>query len=307
MQNESIINDASVLGDKRLTLKDVKGIIKLGLVQGNLIPTFAAAWLAIVMTQQSFIGSIPEVVSMLIGSTLIMSGSCALNNFYDQDIDALMPSKMNRPSVTGKISSSQLLKLSIALILAGEIILFMINMTTGVIGMLGVFGYVVLYSVWSKRHLVSNTIIGSFPGAVPPLIGWACIDPALSKLAWMLFIIMFAWQPAHFYALAIKRKEEYRLASIPMLPTVSGFNRTRLGMLLWILVLLPTPFFMGELGNMFIVIASLLNVGWLLLGLTGFKSDIKQEKWAMQMFIYSLNYLMIFFVMIVVVTLIQMI
>ncbi|UTH14549.1 heme o synthase [Macrococcus equipercicus] len=306
MQNETIIRDITV-ADEKLTIKDVKAIIKLGLVQGNLIPTFAAAWLAIVMTGQSFLGSMPEVITMLLGSTLIMGGSCALNNFYDQDIDALMPSKMNRPSVTGKISSASILKLAVLLIVTGEIMLFMINTTTGVIGFLGVFGYVVLYSVWSKRHLVSNTIVGSFPGAVPPLIGWACIDPSLSKTAWMLFIIMFAWQPAHFYALAIKRQEEYRLAGIPMLPAVKGFSRTRLGMLLWVLALIPAPLFMGELGTVFVVLASLLNLGWLGLVLSGFRKGLNEEKWAMKMFIYSLNYLMLFFVMIVVVTLVQMI
>ncbi|TDM07372.1 heme o synthase [Macrococcus lamae] len=306
MQNESIIRNVRV-ADEKLTIKDIKAIIKLGLVQGNLIPTFAAAWLAIIMTNQSFLNSVPELITMILGSILIMGGSCALNNFYDQDIDALMPSKMNRPSVTGKIEGTSILKLAMLLIISGEIMLFMINITTGIIGFLGIFGYVVLYSVWSKRHLVSNTVIGSFPGAVPPLIGWACIDPKLSNIAWMLFIIMFAWQPAHFYALAIKRKEEYRLAGIPMLPTVKGFNRTRLGMLFWIVVLLPTPFLMTELGTVFIVLASLLNIGWLALALTGFSKGLNEEKWAMKMFIYSLNYLMLFFVMIVLVTLVQMI
>ncbi|GGA97759.1 protoheme IX farnesyltransferase [Macrococcus hajekii] len=304
MLNENIIIP---IDDSRLTVKDIKAVVKMGLVQGNLIPTFAGAWLAVILTEQSFLGSLPEVITMLIGSVLIMGGSCALNNFYDQDIDALMPSKMNRPSVTGKINSRQLLILSLVLMVLGEALLFSINMTTGLIGFLGIFGYVILYSVWSKRHLVSNTIIGSFPGAVPPLIGWACIDPHLSTTAWMLFIIMFAWQPAHFYALAIKRKDEYGLANIPMLPTVKGFSRTRLGMLFWVLILLPTPFLMPELGTVFISLATLLNVCWLLLALSGFRSGVKEAKWAMQMFIYSLNYLMIFFVMIVVVTLIQMI
>lgn len=307
MQNEQIINSYHVTGDDKLTIKDIKAVIKLGLVQGNLIPTFAAFWVAIVLTGQPFLSSIPMLITVMLGSALIMAGSCTLNNYYDQEIDAIMPSKQNRPSVTGKISESSLLTLGIILILVGEVLLFLINTTTGIIGMLGVFGYVILYSVWSKRHLVSNTIIGSFPGAIPPLIGWASIDPALSKVAWMLFIVMFAWQPAHFYALAIKRKDEYSLAHIPMLPSVKGFKRTRLGMLLWVLALIPTPFFMAELGTVFVILASLLNIGWLALAISGYRNNVKEEKWAMQMFIYSLNYLMLFFVMIVVVTLIQMI
>ncbi len=304
MQNEHILKGVKSV-ERRLTFKDVKAIVKLGLVQGNLIPAFAGAFIAIMLSGRSFLSSIPELLTMLFGTTLIMAGSCALNNFYDQDIDSIMPSKQDRPSVTGKISTASILQLSLVLMVVGEMLLFMINIETGIIGFLGIFGYVVLYSVWSKRHLVSNTIIGSFPGAIPPLVGYAAIEPSLSSTAWMLFVIMFIWQPAHFYALAIKRSEEYALAGIPMLPSVKGFKRTRLSMLFWVMLLLPTPFFMQELGTVFMVLASVLNLGWLLLAISGFRSNVKENKWAMTMFVYSLNYLMIFFVMIVVVTLIQ--
>lgn len=304
MQNEHILKGVKSV-ERRLTFKDVKAIVKLGLVQGNLIPAFAGAFIAIMLSGRSFLSSIPELLTMLFGTTLIMAGSCALNNFYDQDIDSIMPSKQDRPSVTGKISTASILQLSLVLMIVGEMLLFTINIETGIIGFLGIFGYVVLYSVWSKRHLVSNTIIGSFPGAIPPLVGYAAIEPSLSSTAWMLFVIMFIWQPAHFYALAIKRSEEYALAGIPMLPSVKGFKRTRLSMLFWVMLLLPTPFFMQELGTVFMVLASVLNLGWLLLAISGFRSNVKENKWAMTMFVYSLNYLMIFFVMIVVVTLIQ--
>lgn len=304
MQNEHILKGVKSI-ERRLTFKDVKAIVKLGLVQGNLIPAFAGAFIAIMLSGRSFLSSIPELLTMLFGTTLIMAGSCALNNFYDQDIDSIMPSKQNRPSVTGKVSTASILQLSLVLMIIGEMLLFTINIETGIIGFLGIFGYVVLYSVWSKRHLVSNTIIGSFPGAIPPLVGYAAIEPSLSSTAWMLFVIMFIWQPAHFYALAIKRSEEYALAGIPMLPSVKGFKRTRLSMLFWVMLLLPTPFFMQELGTVFMVLASVLNLGWLLLAISGFRSNVKENKWAMTMFVYSLNYLMIFFVMIVVVTLIQ--
>ncbi|MBQ5152884.1 heme o synthase [Macrococcoides caseolyticum] len=304
MQNEHILKGVKSV-ERRLTFKDVKAIVKLGLVQGNLIPAFAGAFTAIMLSGRSFLSSIPELLTMLFGTTLIMAGSCALNNFYDQDIDSIMPSKQDRPSVTGKVSTASILQLSLVLMIVGEMLLFMINIETGIIGFLGIFGYVVLYSVWSKRHLVSNTIIGSFPGAIPPLVGYAAIEPSLSSTAWMLFVIMFIWQPAHFYALAIKRSEEYALAGIPMLPSVKGFKRTRLSMLFWVMLLLPTPFFMQELGTVFMVLASVLNLGWLLLAISGFRSNVKENKWAMTMFVYSLNYLMIFFVMIVVVTLIQ--
>jgi protoheme IX farnesyltransferase len=106
---------------------------------------------------------------------------------------------------------------------------------------------------------------------------------------------MFAWQPPHFYALAMKRTEEYRAAGIPMLPVIKGFAHTKRSMLLWILVLFPLPFLLMELGTWFLVLATALNIGWLVLALKGFKA-VDDLKWAKGMFIYSLNYMTIIFV-----------
>ncbi|MBI5974489.1 heme o synthase [Staphylococcus canis] len=291
----------------RLTYREFKEIIKLGLVQGNLIPAFAGAWLAVVMTQHAFLSSILQIIITLIGSALIMGGACAVNNYYDQDIDKIMPSKQNRPTVNDRISGRHLVVLSFGMIILGEVLLFMINIPAGVIGLAGVVGYISLYSIWSKRHTTWNTVVGSFPGAVPPLIGWVAIDGHLSVMAWALFLVVFCWQPVHFYALAIKRKEEYAMASIPMLPSVKGFKRTRIGMFIWLVALLPLPFLMQDLGITFMVLATLLNIGWIILGFTSFKASTKEVKWATLMFVYSLNYLVLFFALVVVVSLIKMI
>ena len=290
----------------RVTFKELQQIIKMGLVQGNLIPAFAGSWLAIVLANHSFLSSIPQILMMLVGSTLIMGGACALNNYYDQDIDSIMPSKQQRPSVNGKISNRNLLLLSFGMMLVGEALLFALNIPSGVIGLLGIVGYVSFYSIWSKRHTVWNTVIGSFPGAVPPLIGWTAIESNISIIAVALFLVIFCWQPVHFYALAIKRKDEYSLANIPMLPSVKGFKRTRVSMFIWLILLLPLPLLLSDLGTTFIILATLLNLGWLYLGLTSFKKDSDQTKWATKMFVYSLNYLVVFFVLVVVVSLIKM-
>ena len=290
----------------RVTFKELQQIIKMGLVQGNLIPAFAGSWLAIVLANHSFLSSIPQILMMLVGSTLIMGGACALNNYYDQDIDSIMPSKQQRPSVNGKISNRNLLLLSFGMMLVGEALLFALNIPSGVIGLLGIVGYVSFYSIWSKRHTVWNTVIGSFPGAVPPIIGWTAIESNISIIAVALFLVIFCLQPVHFYALAIKRKDEYSLANIPMLPSVKGFKRTRVSMFIWLILLLPLPLLLSDLGTTFIVLATLLNLGWLYLGLTSFKKDSDQTKWATKMFIYSLNYLVVFFVLVVVVSLIKM-
>ncbi|RIO78565.1 heme o synthase, partial [Staphylococcus gallinarum] len=269
----------------RVTFKELQQIIKMGLVQGNLVPAFAGSWLAIVMANHSFLSSIPQILMMIVGSTLIMGGACAVNNYYDQDIDSIMPSKQQRPTVNDRISNRNLLILSFGMMLIGEALLFALNIPSGVIGLLGIVGYVSFYSIWSKRHTVWNTVIGSFPGAVPPLIGWTAIEGNISVAAIALFLVVFCWQPIHFYALAIKRKDEYSLANIPMLPSVKGFKRTRVSMFIWLVLLLPLPFLLSNLGVTFIVLASLLNLGWLYMGLTSFKKGTDQTKWATKMFI----------------------
>ena len=291
----------------RVSFKELQQIIKMGLVQGNLIPAFAGAWLAVVMSNHSFLSSIPQILLMLIGSTLIMGGACALNNYYDQDIDRIMPSKQNRPTVNDRISDKNLLILSFGMMLLGEACLFLLNVPSGVLGLIGIVGYVSYYSIWSKRHTTWNTVVGSCPGAVPPLIGWVAIDGNISLIAIALFLVVFCWQPIHFYALAIKRSDEYSLANIPMLPSVKGFKRTRISMFIWLVFLLPLPFLLSSLGTTFVVLATLLNLGWLYVGLTSFKKATDQTKWATKMFIYSLNYLVVFFVLVVVISLIKMI
>ena len=170
----------------RVNFKELQQIIKMELVQGNLIPAFAGAWLAVVMTNHSFLSSIPQILLMLLGSTLIMGGACALNNYYDQDIDRIMPSKQNRPTVNNRITDQNLLLLSFGMMLVGEICLFLLNIPSGVLGLMGIVGYVSYYSIWSKRHTTWNTVIGSFPGAVPPLIGWVAIEGQISLTAIVL-------------------------------------------------------------------------------------------------------------------------
>jgi len=208
-----------------------------------------------------------------------------------------------RPTVTGKVMPWKVLSLGIFLIAIGTLSLAMTTWTATIIGLIGVFSYVVLYTMWSKRQLVSNTLIGSISGAVPPLIGWAAVDGNLDIMAWFLFILMFVWQPPHFYALAMRRVEEYRAAGIPMLPVVKGFSTTKKHIVLWVAALLPIPFFLTSLGIPFLILATVLNIGWLVLGIYGYK--IKDDiKWAKLMFVYSLQYLTIIFTAMVIVTLI---
>ncbi|MGG1690217.1 protoheme IX farnesyltransferase [Bacillus ginsengihumi] len=283
-------------------VKDFFALIKMGIVNSNLITAFTGMWLALEFNHQHFLQSLDTIFLTLIGTALIVAGSCSLNNYYDRDIDQIMKSKNFRPTVTGRISGAKVLTIGISFVVIGTVLLFMTSVTAGIIGAFGVFSYVVLYTMWTKRNYVSNTVVGSFAGAVPPLIGWAAVDPNLGIIPWMLFLLMFIWQPPHFYAIAMKKCEEYREANIPMLPVIRGFQVTKWHMLIWVICLLPIPFFLKAIGIPFVMLATIFNIGWLVLSIAGFK--MKDDlKWAKYMFIYSLNYLTILFVAMVILTL----
>ncbi|KPB03352.1 heme o synthase [Bacillus sp. CHD6a] len=282
--------------------KDFLALIKIGIVNSNFITTFTGLWLAIYFTQTNgFIANLDIVLLTMIGSSLVVAGSCSLNNYIDRDIDHLMSRTKNRPTVTGRMNPKGALYLGLFLTVVGTIILGFTTITAAVIGLIGAFTYVVLYTMWSKRKNTLNTVIGSVSGAVPPLIGWAAVDPGLSMIAWILFFIMFVWQIPHFLAIAIRRCEEYRNAGIPMLPVVHGFDITRRQMLVWVTCLLPLPFWLFDLGIGLIVLATLLNIGWLALSIAGFRMK-DGMRWATLMFVYSLNYLTILFVSMIIVT-----
>ncbi|MGD7048160.1 protoheme IX farnesyltransferase [Rossellomorea marisflavi] len=300
MSNSRTMTDA--MGEAASSAwKDFLSLIKIGIVNSNLITTFTGMWLAFYFSGAHFLQSLDVIFLTLVGSSFIIAGSCAVNNVYDRDIDHVMDRTKGRPTVTGKIHSGKALAIGLFMILLGTIMLFMTTITAGVIGLIGVICYVLLYTMWSKRRYVSNTIVGSISGAVPPLIGWAAVDGGLSTTAWVLFLLMFIWQPPHFYALAMKRVEEYRAANIPMLPVVKGFKVTKHHIVWWVAALLPLPFFLLDLGLPFFILATAFNIGWLALGLAGYK--MKDEiKWSRLMFVYSLNYLTILFVAMVIVT-----
>lgn len=282
-------------------LKDVLAVVKIGIVNSNLITTFTGLWLALHFTGKGFLSNLHTVFFALVGSALVIAGSCALNNFIDRDIDHLMERTKSRPTVSGSVEPKRVLWFGVLLVAIGTFSLLMTTVTAAIIGLIGMVTYVFLYTMWSKRSNTLNTVIGSISGAVPPVIGWTAVDDGFHIVPVILFLLMFLWQPPHFLALAMKRCEEYRAAGIPMLPVVHGFAMTKRQIVIWIVALLPLPFYLFSLGVPFLVIATLLNVGWLALGLAGFKMK-DDMKWAKWMFIYSLNYLTILFVTMVIVT-----
>lgn len=289
--------------EKTSLWQDFLATIKIGIVNSNLITAFTGFWLALYFNGESFLGSLDLAFFSMIGTALIIAGACSLNNYIDRDIDHLMERTKGRPTVTGRFNPVTVLLMGAGFTLTGLLMLMITSVTAALIGFVGVVTYVFFYTMWSKRLYTINTVVGSVSGAVPPLIGWAAVDSNLHIVAWVLFLIMFIWQPPHFLALAMRRCEEYRAAGIPMLPVVHGFEITKRQIMIWIACLMPLPFYLHGLGPIFLGLATLLNVGWLLLGVMKYKK-MEDTKWASMMFVYSLNYLTIMFVAMVIATLI---
>lgn len=269
--------------------------VKTGIIKSNLIPMFAGLTLALYTYQFSLLEKLPEILFALIGSILIMAAAGAFNNVYDRDIDSVMERTKNRPTVTGDISTKTVLWLASLMTIFGLLALWMASPLAALMGFLGLFFYVVPYTMWTKRRTIYNTEVGSISGAMPPLIGWAAIHPDITHPAILgLFIIMVIWQMPHFYAIAIRKHDEYKAANVPMLPVVKGAKRTYIQTNIYLVIMIASSFLLWSLSAGLTLVALLLNIIWLVLSLYGYRK-MDSEKWAKAMFIYSLIHMTVLF------------
>ncbi|WP_026690036.1 heme o synthase [Alteribacter aurantiacus] len=299
--SEVVETEEQQVSSQKVTWRSYMAISKTGIVKSNLITMFAGLFLAAYYTQTPLSQQPLTILLAMLGSAMVIAGGCALNNYVDRDIDHKMIRTEERPSVTGELTASQVLWYGLIISGLGTMMLAAVNMTTAVIGLSGLIIYVVFYTMWTKRTTTLNTIVGSFAGAVPPLIGWAAIDPGLHPYAWSLFLILFVWQTPHFLALAMRRCEEYRAAGIPMLPVVAGFSVTKRQILIYTVALIPVSLTLFNFGVVYTTVAIVLGAGWLVLGFAGYKKYDDDIKWATHMFLYSLVYLMVLFAVMVIV------
>ena len=286
----------------RTFMADLKSLFKGIVLVSNVLPVLTGFWLALYFTDTTLKANWDLFLLTMIGSTLVMAGALVLNNWYDVDIDTVMERTKKRPTVTGHFSLKMVLFVGLALSAIGLVFLYFTTMEAVIYAFVGWFTYVILYTMWAKRKYTLNTVIGSVSGAVTPLIGWTAIAPGYHIVPLMLAFILFIWQMPHTFVIAMKKCEEYRAAKVAMLPVVHGFAFTKRQIAVYVACLLPLPFFLGSLGTVFVVIATVLNVGWLVASITGFftKDDLK---WAHMMFLCSVNYVAILFLAAIIVTL----
>ena len=210
-------------------------------------------------------GMVPPglLLSAIVGIWLVAGSAAAVNCLVEQKIDAVMSRTRGRPLPRGELTSRQTLAFAIAIGSAGLWVLYvLVNPLTMWLTFGTFIGYAVIYTVLLKPSTPQNIVIGGASGAMPPVLGWAAVTGGVAPEALLLFLIIFAWTPPHFWALALYRTDDFAKAGLPMLPVTHGHRFTRLYVLLYTLVLFASallPFAYGMSGWIYLAAAFALN------------------------------------------------
>ena len=237
------------------------------------------------------------VLMACLGIGLAASSGAAMNQIIDMRADAIMARTQNRPLATGGMDVWQAVVFAFLLCVLGMVILVtQVNSLTALLTFISMVGYGVIYTVFLKPATPQNIVIGGAAGAAPPLLGWVAMTNAVTPEGCLLFLIIFAWTPPHFWALALYRREEYAKAGVPMLPVTHGEEFTRLQILLYTYILIAVtllPFTIHMFGGIYLAGALYLNARfmWFVYRLYRNYSD----KLSQQTFYYSIKYLMYLF------------
>ncbi|MDP5054281.1 MAG: heme o synthase [Congregibacter sp.] len=278
--------------ETRAIWRDYKELTKPGVVALLILTSAIGMFMAVP-------GWVPLDVLILgnLGIAFCAAAAATVNHVVDQKIDQRMARTKNRPLAKGRVSNRNAIIFASALAVAGMgILLFWINALTAWLTFASLVGYAFIYTLFLKRATPQNIVIGGLAGAAPPLLGWTAVTGEIHGHALLLVLIIFAWTPPHFWALAIHRREEYALVDIPMLPVTHGVRFTQLHIILYTIImflitLLP---FATRLSSW------LYLAGAVVLGLRFFYWSIeiwreKNPKAPIYAFKYSITYLMLLF------------
>ncbi|MFK5664742.1 heme o synthase [Pseudomonas shirazica] len=253
---------ATLLSAQRASWRDYLELTKLKVVVLMLITSLAGMFLA---TRAGVSWSVLLFGNLGIG--FCAGGAAVVNHVVDRRIDALMARTHKRPLAQGRVEPLPALLFALALALLGmALLLVFTNALTAWLTLASLLGYAVLYTGFLKRATPQNIVIGGLAGAAPPLLGWVAVSGHVSAEPLLLVLIIFAWTPPHFWALAIHRKEEYAKADIPMLPVTHGERYTKLHILLYTLVLLAVsllPYAIHMSGPLYLACALVLGLRFL--------------------------------------------
>jgi len=268
----------------------------------SLVIFTCAVGLLIAPTKIEFTNIIFSLAAVALGS----GGAGALNMWYESDLDSLMTRTCLRPIPTGKLTKNQALVFGILSSVISIFALYIFsNLTSALILTITILFYVFVYTIWLKRKTPQNIVIGGAAGALPPIIGWAIATNEISLEPIILFLIIFIWTPSHFWALSLYKTDDYKKASIPMLPITSGIKTTKLNIFIYSLILFPTallPYFLNFSGLFYLIFASIMSIYYLFISYRLFneKNSTIEKKLSKKLFGYSILYLFLIFVSILI-------
>jgi protoheme IX farnesyltransferase len=239
----------------------------------------------------------PPLIPLVLGNLgigLAASSAAAINHVLDRHIDARMARTRRRPLPSGQLQPVNAMIFASALGAVSMLLLGLwVNTLTAVLTFASLIGYAIVYTVWLKRATPQNIVIGGAAGAAPPVLGWAAVTGTIDPHALLLFLIIFAWTPPHFWALAIARRNDYAKVDIPMLPVTHGVEFTRLHVLLYTLILTVVtllPYLTGMSGLPYLAAALVLNARFLWHAVVLKVS--RRDELPMRVFRFSITYLM---------------
>ena len=268
----------------------------------SLVIFTCAAGLLIAPVKINFVDAIFSLLAVALGS----GAAGALNMWYESDLDSLMTRTCLRPIPTGKLTKNQALIFGITSSLISIIVLYIFsNLIAATVLGITILFYVFVYTIWLKRKTPQNIVIGGASGALPPVIGWAIATNGISLEPIILFLIIFVWTPSHFWALSLYKTDDYRKAKIPMLPITSGVKTTKFNIFVYALILFPivlSPYFFNFSGLTYLFFAIVLSSYYIFISykLLKEKNSIKEKKLATKLFGYSILYLFMIFVFILI-------
>ncbi|PWQ98948.1 heme o synthase [Leucothrix arctica] len=280
------------------TLNDFLKLCKLKVVALIMLTAIVGMYMAT--------DALPPIQLVILASIGIALASCSaavFNHVVDQRIDTIMKRTKNRPMPEGKVNTKQAIIFGVIIGVIGlGILALWVNVLTATLTFFALIGYAVVYTMYLKRATPQNIVIGGAAGAAPPVLGWTSITNQVELDALLLFLIIFIWTPPHFWALAIHRHAEYSKVDVPMLPVTHGRAFTRLQILLYTIILFIVtlvPYLVGMCGLIYLVGAVVLGIGFLYYAVEMLRKP-NDEKLPMKTFGYSINYLMVLFVILLV-------
>jgi len=257
------------------------------------------------LTSNSDINALNAMISIAFVAIGAGAAGC-LNMWYESDLDALMTRTCLRPIPTGKINRKQALTFGIVLSVISVVALnYFSNFLSAFLLLFTIFFYLFVYTIWLKRKTPQNIVIGGAAGALPPVIGWTIATNAISLEPLTYFFIIFFWTPSHFWALSLYKADDYKKAKIPMLPLTDGIEKTKVYIFVYSLLMLPVivfPYLIGFSGFIYLAPALILTIYYNIIcyDLFRYKKNKFDLKKAKKVFGYSILYLFLIFVLLLI-------